>query len=226
MEKELVDLGTRFGLVSSVTSYVAIEERPEGEKTDGAPELRRIPVALSQGWGGFGPVPYGGFGGAVAGCKFSAPAHVAPLSADLCAGLDAAAPLGRAGSARPGARGSTGPAEADSALDAVLFSQRADGAWELTAELAELVGAELADLVEAAERVESPEAQAILATLLVLGLLEDLAQEPEFRAMVRKARAWVRNATSGMTPPEGGDSWSQWALDVLREHARPAEASS
>ena len=48
----IVELGVRYGLMSSETSYVAIEERPPGERTVEAAELRRIPVALTDGWGG------------------------------------------------------------------------------------------------------------------------------------------------------------------------------
>ncbi len=48
----IVALGKRYGLMSSRTSYVAVEERAEGERTEGAAELRRVPIALTHGWGG------------------------------------------------------------------------------------------------------------------------------------------------------------------------------
>jgi Ca-activated chloride channel homolog len=49
--ERLVGLGKRYGLLSSATSYVAVEERAPGERTQSAGELRRIPVALTKGWG-------------------------------------------------------------------------------------------------------------------------------------------------------------------------------
>jgi Ca-activated chloride channel family protein len=85
-ERRLVELGKRYGLLSSRTSYVAVEERAPGERTQSDAELRRIPVALTTGWGDLsarfsapgarprgGPVPLGpneirvslGLGGAV-----------------------------------------------------------------------------------------------------------------------------------------------------------------
>ena len=52
VESELVRLGARYGLMSSATSYVAIEERSENERVEDRAELREIPVALTKGWGG------------------------------------------------------------------------------------------------------------------------------------------------------------------------------
>ena len=52
--RRLVELGRRYGLISSAASYVAVEERPEGERLEGSAELRKIPVALTVGWGGYG----------------------------------------------------------------------------------------------------------------------------------------------------------------------------
>ncbi len=52
--RRLVELGRRYGLVSSATSYVAVEERPEGERVETPGELRKIPIALTAGWGGRG----------------------------------------------------------------------------------------------------------------------------------------------------------------------------
>ncbi len=52
--RRLVELGRTYGLLSSATSYVAIEERSEAEKVKGAAHLRRIPIALTVGWGGRG----------------------------------------------------------------------------------------------------------------------------------------------------------------------------
>ncbi|MCC6621542.1 MAG: VWA domain-containing protein [Deltaproteobacteria bacterium] len=62
--KKLVDLGRAHGLLSSATSYVAVEVRADADKTTGPAELRKIPVALTAGWGGHGSVR-GGFAGAM-----------------------------------------------------------------------------------------------------------------------------------------------------------------
>ncbi|MEL6177500.1 MAG: VIT domain-containing protein [Myxococcota bacterium] len=50
--ERLVALGTRYGLMTSVTSYVAVETRAHDERSQGEAQLRRVPVALTVGWGG------------------------------------------------------------------------------------------------------------------------------------------------------------------------------
>jgi Ca-activated chloride channel family protein len=47
---EIIELAKRYGLVSRETSYVAIEEREDAAPADA--QLRRIPIALTNGWGG------------------------------------------------------------------------------------------------------------------------------------------------------------------------------
>ena len=55
IEKEVTDLGLRFSLLTSSTSFVAVEERKGDEKSRGRPGFRRIPVQLTKDWHGIGP---------------------------------------------------------------------------------------------------------------------------------------------------------------------------
>ena len=50
----LVDLSKRFGLLSSLTTFVAVEHRSAADRTAGEPESRRVPVMLAKDWGGAG----------------------------------------------------------------------------------------------------------------------------------------------------------------------------
>jgi Mg-chelatase subunit ChlD len=50
-KERLVELAMRYGLMSSATSYVVVQEREDAETAERA-ELRRIPVSLTKGWGG------------------------------------------------------------------------------------------------------------------------------------------------------------------------------
>jgi Ca-activated chloride channel homolog len=52
IEKEVTDLGLRFSLLTSFTSFVAVEERKGDEKSRGRPEFHRIPVQLTKDWHG------------------------------------------------------------------------------------------------------------------------------------------------------------------------------
>ncbi len=56
--QRIVELGTGYGLMSSATSYVAVEERSAEEKTLEQAELRKIPIALTVGWGGMGGIGF------------------------------------------------------------------------------------------------------------------------------------------------------------------------
>ncbi|MBN1944170.1 MAG: VWA domain-containing protein [Bradymonadales bacterium] len=51
VRQAIVDLARRYHLISSETSFVAIEEREKADQKQPA-ELRRIPVALTKGWHG------------------------------------------------------------------------------------------------------------------------------------------------------------------------------
>jgi Ca-activated chloride channel homolog len=66
---ELVELGKRYGLMSSATSYVAVEERSDEDKTKTQAELRKVPVAITKGWHGRGSVlsQFGTLSGAAPG---------------------------------------------------------------------------------------------------------------------------------------------------------------
>jgi Ca-activated chloride channel family protein len=50
----VVEISKNYGLLSQLTSYVAIEQREERDKTTGEVTLRKIPVLLPIGWHGMG----------------------------------------------------------------------------------------------------------------------------------------------------------------------------
>lgn len=47
----ILELALRYQLMSSQTSFVAVEERADADKTLERPVLERVPVALTKGWG-------------------------------------------------------------------------------------------------------------------------------------------------------------------------------
>jgi hypothetical protein len=47
----LVNLSKQFGLLCSLTTFVAVEHRSIEERNEGRPALRRVPVQMAQGWG-------------------------------------------------------------------------------------------------------------------------------------------------------------------------------
>ncbi|MBN2441669.1 MAG: hypothetical protein JXJ04_09985, partial [Spirochaetales bacterium] len=54
VEKTITGLGLAYSFLTEYTSFVAVEKRESGEKTEGQPEYRRIPVQLTKDWHGTG----------------------------------------------------------------------------------------------------------------------------------------------------------------------------
>lgn len=47
----LINLSKQFGLLCSLTTFVAIQHRSPAERNAGRPVLRRVPILLAEGWG-------------------------------------------------------------------------------------------------------------------------------------------------------------------------------
>lgn len=52
IENLIIDLSKKYGIVSSKTSFVCVEERDEKEKTTGEVSLIKIPTLITKGWHG------------------------------------------------------------------------------------------------------------------------------------------------------------------------------
>jgi Ca-activated chloride channel family protein len=230
---EIAALGVKYQLCSRETSFVAIEHRDT--PAEGRAELRRVPVALTSGWGG---VREQGVG-MVAMCmdvvslgaqRSAAPAspgrvwsHVQDLTAgpaDVCCdmgpGESDAAP---ATSSRLSFMRRVTAATRDSSRphDQLVALQRADGSWDLSRELAQAVSMKLRDL-EKALRDAIGDAKIIrraLATAIAIAWLEKSAPAArgEWEMLAEKARRWL--AACGAAPA-GGESWSDLAERIVR----------
>ena len=99
----------------------------------------------------------------------------------------------------------------------LIVLQAADGSWELTKELASLIGRDLDDLRSAIEnaRGSGNDVQRAWATALALAWLEEHAAEArdEWRLLAAKAREWI-DATPAIPP--GGGTWMDAAMECLR----------
>jgi hypothetical protein len=97
----------------------------------------------------------------------------------------------------------------------ILFTQRADGSWDLTAELANACGADLDELRAAAASLGIRDAERVLATLLATRLVESLPSRVAVTLdpAVHKALMWIRMVTNGVTEPAGG--WPDWAASLV-----------
>lgn len=220
IDAELETLGCRYGLLSRVTSYVVVDERPEGERATEAAELRRIPVALTSGWGGISTLASSSV------TRYSIPQL---LAADGLPEMDfcLTEPSFSARYARDidlvdsSPLPSCAPPRHESALDRavdLMILQNADGSWDLTDDFARAVGLPLDRLEQAAAEIAVKDADRILATAIVLAYAEDgaIPVDDAWGHLLEKAGRWLAKATGTQSPPEGHHSWVDWSRTITR----------
>ena len=208
----IVELARAHSLMSSVTSFVAIEVRSLAERTHGA-ELRKVPIALTAGWGGGGTSAPQSRGGAPMRKRSAPPPPALAASAfpSLRRAMDHMeidpAPARRARPsapreaeesntaqqspparlARPSASAPASRSEASDPLYDLLLLQSADGSFS-RAILAHIPG-----LLPKLEAAIVAHGEANVLTSLVLFILEreHRDRKDEWRAAAEKARRFL-----------------------------------
>lgn len=197
---------------------------------EGEMALRRIPVALTSGWGGLEdaalPMPLTSM---PRSSGLSARA-INVLDAFAATDMDAmetggapAMPLRPASARRVGRRmldalsgtSRRSGADAQRPLDRVVALQRADGSWDLTSEFAAAVGVNLKHLAAGVSHVAgADDARRLWATLVALAWLARHADDArdEWRLLARKAERWVSAAAGGA---ETLRTWQRAAVTLI-----------
>ena len=251
VSKEIIELSTRYGVISRETSFVAIERRET--PVLGNTQLRRVPIALTAGWGGLdiAAIGRGAYGGAVV-----APTGAFVLGASAVRRLDDThdglfvreslidAPTDKL--QKPGAMGrmlerlsglgrrsrlANGDAASPvrptmagphAAMVVLIALQRADGSWDLSADVAAAVGYELGLLERALSGAtgKDTDTRKAWATAVALAWLDDHAPEfaEEWKLAADKARRWLNGVNA--RPADGG-SWSGAAARLLTATSPP-----
>ena len=108
------------------------------------------------------------------------------------------------------------PSALTSSMLAVAALQRADGSWELTAELARAIGHDLAELeaLLSGSTGKIDEARKAWATALALAWLEERARESEgeWRLLAAKGRKWLDRVSAR---PAQGVTWAEAGARLL-----------
>ena len=206
--EELVRLGERYCLVSSVTSFVAIEERDEADRAEGRAEYRQIPVGLTRGWGGRDMR----VARSTRSLQSQSLHRVAP---GICfSEIADSVEFNLIERDHPTTRGVSADPTPMSDLYQLLLQQKADGAWELTEDLATLCDCGVADFQKLATQCPEPWASKVLATLLVLELTERHGAPESWEAILDKSLAWVVTTTGQTAPPNPHATWKEWARQI------------
>jgi len=225
---EIAALGVKYQLSSRETSFVAIEHRDTPVK-DRA-ELRRVPVALTSGWGGVqqhAPYHLGHIqASAAAGTMRASYVMGLPLSlsADVCFesasgpfDAEAAAPtLSRFSVASHVVRAKA-HRQALRPHDQLVALQRADGSWELDAAFAQAVSMKLRDLDKALRHATGSTEilRRALATAVAIAWLERFAPAArgEWEMLAEKAHRWLDACGAA---PAGGEPWTELSSRIVR----------
>jgi Ca-activated chloride channel homolog len=136
----IVDLALAYNLMSAHTSFVAVEDRAEADKTTEQAALRRVPTALTAGWGSQGSL---GRGGAVPARARRSITGAAPPPAPMAPSpmrepMPSPAPQFRAGPMAPG--GAPPPAQASASPRQQKAKKRAKAEGGLLNRAAEFLG--------------------------------------------------------------------------------------
>jgi Ca-activated chloride channel family protein len=236
---EIAALGVKYQLASRETSFVAVEHRDP--PCEGRAELRRVPVALTSGWGGlhdarvsyvcapqvasFGATPMADPSSSrLHGWVQSAALDTSPdvslgdLEATSAPGMMSGPLFDRLAVRRRAPRPTEAQRQAQALrpLDVLVGLQGADGSWALDDAFGKAVSLKLRAL-ERMLRNAAGNADAVrraLATAVALVWLEKhaAAERGEWDLLARKATAWL--STSG-TEPAAGQGWNAW-LDLAR----------
>jgi Vault protein inter-alpha-trypsin domain/von Willebrand factor type A domain len=225
VSKEIIALSMRYGLMSRETSFVAVERRET--PVQGDMQLRRVPIALTTGWGGLkGRSPFHlteRHEGASRFLTLGAPGAVPELSESRLLGGDSSSAMpahsrfiGRAidgiAEFRQKIRGGREESHASAPLESpsetgssdmhrLIALQHADGSWDLTRELAQIIGRDLAELESALAGATGDPAEVTRAWATALALvwlrLHARDVEAQWQVLARKARRWLGNVRAG-----------------------------
>jgi Ca-activated chloride channel family protein len=227
---EIVRLATEFGLSSRETSWVVVEKREVPLTQE--PSLRRVPIAITNGWGGR-DTDTGQIANLLAAMPIGSRPMVLGAPPDEVVLRPEAARL-RAPSApavrkakgafgwlrrsapSPVASGSSRTVSSSMrALDRLVALQRADGSWDLDQPLADVLGVSLSELVAATRGAggDANEVKRAWATALALVFLENHAasNRAEWELLAGKARRWLASVSA---VPPGGGTWLDHAASV------------
>ncbi len=214
-KQELVALAKEFGLSSSLTSWVAVEEREEKDQQTGELKLVKVPTLVTIGWHGVGSVMGAQAPGQRDEHVGDERGHGEDGIADADEGASHAAAARRLCARVRRCRRSRTASPTTDLLMELLSLQRVDGGFDLDDATLRKLGIEPARIAAAAKDLPGDRKTALRAlhTAIVLAVLEARfadARDTWFAA-VRKSRTWLKQAAGGWGPAIAGHTVDDWA---------------
>ncbi len=226
LDNVIQELSKRYGLISQSTSFVAVEEREEKDKTTGELQLRKVPVPITIGWHGMGSV-HGNemlherdLGVTVECSKMesSSVIHKLEMCTDLLPTVHRDHTISKARETIP----LEIPSSDTDLVLAILATQKADGGMELTKELAELLDLDYMEFKNAVTKLTLPnpqiDAHTLLSTTVLLQVLESrfISHSSTWSKVVKKSRKWMQKITTKYQVMIGNEDMHSWVGMFLR----------
>jgi Ca-activated chloride channel family protein len=222
-DKTLIELSRRYNLLSSRTSFVAIEERKEKDLTTGEVVLREVPALVTIGWHGIGSTRWTAMAPQSAGSpQLSLYERRSRPDRQRRADLSLDYNLMACPSELIPCRTLLKDAETGKIDDLlyVLSLQRADGGIEIDKKSALILGVDLGELKQSAEEMmvaNGLDKLIILSTAAVLAALEKhFASEHHYwEPTVLKSKKWLEMVINDCSPKIGGQELVDWVEQRL-----------
>jgi len=215
LKDTVIQLSKQYGILSRATSYVAIEEREEKDKTTGELVLRKIPVLVTIGWHGLGSV----FGRSRATVRYNA----SPSSVMVCESTPEMFDREVVNDEEWTVRHSFAPAPDGkrNLMLSILASQETLGGMEIDEKIAASLGIDVHRIRKMAEEIEvivPVDRFLLLSTAILLKVLElHFAQETKsWKKVVKKSRRWVKSMLAKGKPRIYGEDLMTWVENFVR----------
>ncbi len=223
----IVLLSRKYGVLSSLTSYIAVEKRQEKDTATGERGLRKVPVLVTMGWHGIG---------SVTGARPMVMYHMP---------VDAMGSTPRAGHSRKlimpargemmqayreiGAgriRATRKPGSSATDILTEIFSlQDVDGSFEISAKVARMLGIKVAELRKAAKGINADsdvDRFRVLSTAVILKVLavHFPAQMANYRGLIKKSTRWLQGAVDAGAARVGKKGLMDWVEAYVEKRVR------
>ena len=222
--KTVIELSKAYNLLSGSTSYVAVEEREERDKTTGELVLRKVPVPVTVGWHGIG---------SAMGIRHFATSPDT-FSNNVCSDVELYSPMAPPLLMRrfPGKRSiskmsvsseqSSGSRNHIDSLMTILALQRAEGGIDLDEEVGTLLGLDLDELRREAKNMEvegTVDRLLLLWTAIILEVLEIFfpTERATWAGVVKKSQDWLSKNIRAGKPRISGMDLMEWVAGRVRD---------
>lgn len=233
IKEKIIGLSKEFGIVSSKTSFVAVELREENEKTKEESVLRKVPVMLTAGWGGKGihvsqqiavrSISFHSIAreDSIQKCRSTAPFRGVRKSMRL---YDARPPyedsIQKAERAIPDNLNFDLSDPYDVVIK-ILELQRPEGGFDIVKELVEKVfnrpTSEFKDISSSIDAKKRPNKLVLLATAIIIALLKKkyMDQRDIWSGMINKSEEWLAKEIEKTQPSIDNIPLKKWVEDFV-----------